>query len=676
MHRQVNAIAGRLSLRQPQRRSLEILDRVTEIVPPQKGTALDTALAILHGEFPTVTDFEREFPSLCFALATGGGKTRLMGAFISYLHLAHGIEDFFVLAPNLTIYNKLITDFTPNTPKYVFKGIAEFAVNVPAMITGDNYDKRDAASGILFGEVQINIFNISKINSEVRGGRTPRIKRPSEYIGESYFDYLANLKDLVLIMDESHRYRASAGVRAINELRPVLGLELTATPFVETSRGPVDFKNVIYDYPLAKALADSFVKEPAVVTQRNFDASQLTPAQLEEIKLQDGIRLHENTKVELETYARQTGQPIVKPFLLVIARDTTHASQLLQLIQSDQFFEGRYKDKVIQVDSSRSGAEEDAMVQRLLAVEHPAEPTEIVVHVNMLKEGWDVTNLYTIMPLRAAHARILIEQSIGRGLRLPYGKRAGVAAVDRLSIVAHDKFQEIIDEANRPDSPIRLQQVILDPEPNGQRLVTIVSQSNLAAQIAPATLASGPSPVLSTPPSVFTTEVERRIARVTYEVIQRHESLPNSAYLLRDEVLQSMVQEVEAALTPVQLEMAGIDERPDIAAIVRQTTSLVVNQTIDIPRILVVPKGEVSSGFQPFSLDTSGIHYKPVERDLLIQHLRTHEQTTLSVSGSQDYEQRLEDYLVRGLIDYDNISYDDHADLLYDLAENKWGSTS
>ena len=66
--------------------------------------------------------------------------------------------------------------------------------------------------------------------------RRCRIKRLSEYIGESYFDYLAALKDLVLIMDESHRYRASAGVRAINELKPILGLELTATPFVESSR--------------------------------------------------------------------------------------------------------------------------------------------------------------------------------------------------------------------------------------------------------------------------------------------------------------------------------------------------------------------------------------------------------------------------------------------------------
>ena len=156
-----------------------------------------------------MTDFEREFPSLCFALATGVGKTRLMGAFISYLHLAHGINNFFVLAPNLTIYNKLIADFTPNTPKYVFKGIAEFATDAPAIITGDNYE---AKAGTLFDQLlalQVNIFNISKINSEVRGGKSPRIKRLSEYIGESYFDYLAELADLVLLMDESHRYRAS-----------------------------------------------------------------------------------------------------------------------------------------------------------------------------------------------------------------------------------------------------------------------------------------------------------------------------------------------------------------------------------------------------------------------------------------------------------------------------------
>jgi type III restriction enzyme len=93
MNRHVNAIAGRLSLRPPQRRSLEILNRITEIVPTKKGVDPQVALTAIGSEFPTVNDFEREFPSLCFALATGVGKTRLMGAFISYLHLAHGLNN-------------------------------------------------------------------------------------------------------------------------------------------------------------------------------------------------------------------------------------------------------------------------------------------------------------------------------------------------------------------------------------------------------------------------------------------------------------------------------------------------------------------------------------------------------------------------------------------------------
>ena len=116
MNRQATAVSNRLSLRPPQRRSLEILDQVMEVVKPSKATDRAAALAVIQQAFPSVTDFERDFPSLCFALATGVGKTRLMGAFISYLRLAYGLQYFFVLAPNLTIYNKLIADFTPNTP--------------------------------------------------------------------------------------------------------------------------------------------------------------------------------------------------------------------------------------------------------------------------------------------------------------------------------------------------------------------------------------------------------------------------------------------------------------------------------------------------------------------------------------------------------------------------------
>lgn len=681
-----NHITGRLSLRPPQAESLARLKQALDAAPEllEHGKDVAAVLATLKAEFPTLEDFEREFPSLCFALATGVGKTRLMGAFIAYLHLAHGINNFFVLAPNLTIYKKLITDFTPNTPKYVFKGIGEFAIHSPRVITGDNYDQQTPSTGELFSEVRINIFNISKVNSEVRGGKEPRIKRMKEVLGDSYFNYLANLPDLVLLMDESHRYRASAGVRAINELKPLFGLELTATPFVESSRGPVPFRNVVMDYPLARAMEDGFVKEPAVVTQRNFSVSDHTPEEIEKIKLEDGVRLHESTKVELLTYARENGVQQVKPFMLVIARDTTHAGQLLTLLESQAFYEGRYAGKVIQVDSSRSGAEEEAMITRLLAVESLEEPTEIVIHVNMLKEGWDVTNLYTIVPLRAANARTLIEQSIGRGLRLPYGKRTGVAAVDRLNIVAHDKFQEIIDEANRVDSPLRLQQVILDAPSGNDSKVSVQVDSGAAYRLGltddapaldPASAAANGGAVTPTPAPVFTTDAEKQAARMVMEVIDQYEIqyaiAPTRRALLKPELQSALLAEVTERMKPLQGQLLeGVDESApalDLPAVVAKTTEIVVQQTIDIPRIAVVPKGEVTTGFQSFTLDVSQLRLQPGEREIVGQMLRSNEQFTLGAEIGLK-EQRPEDYLVHALVDFDDIDYFTHADLLYDLA--------
>lgn len=680
--REVNAITGRLSLRPPQANSLEKLARAIEASPDllkhgRDAGELAAALAAMKAMFPTLQDFEREFPSLCFALATGVGKTRLMGAFIAYLHQAYGVRNFFVLAPNLTIYDKLIGDFTPNTPKYVFKGVAEFVTAPPVIITGDNYEEQAPYLQELWAGVRINIFNIAKISSEVRGGKAPRIKRLSEYIGQSYFDYLAALPDLVLLMDESHRYRATAGLRAINELQPVLGLELTATPFVETTKGPVPFKNVVVDYPLARAMEDGFVKEPAVVTQRNFDAKAMPPEEVERVKLQDGVRVHETTKVELKTYSRSQDVKEVKPFMLVIARDTTHASSLLAYLQGDGFFSGRYRGKVIQVDSSKSGAEEEEMVRKLLAVESVDEPTEIVIHVNMLKEGWDVTNLYTIVPLRAANARTLVEQSIGRGLRLPYGKRTGVEAVDRLNIIAHDRFQEIIDDANRSDSPIRLKTLILDaPDSANGSMQSVTVEPSLLGELGVSTPEANNPLVRSMAPAapLFTSEREQATVRAVMEEVALYEARPDMApstqALLTPAVQAAITQAVRERLPPEQLELVSGEAAPaglDVAAVVQSTLAAVVRRTINIPRIVVVPQGEVSSGFKPFKVDVSGLHLQPKDRSLVLQNLRTHEQTTLSaLQGPR--ERRLEDYIVHKLIDFDDIDYSTHAELLYDLA--------
>jgi len=677
MNPAVNTIANRLSLRPPQRISLEILARICDIISLEKGADVAQTLKVVQSEFSTVTDFERDFPSLCFALATGVGKTRLMGAFIAYLNKTEGIRHFFVLAPNLTIYNKLIADFTPNTPKYVFQGIAEFAVEPPEIITGDNYESGRGVRGRdLFGDKSVhgNVFNIGKITSiETPKGAVktniPKFRRLQEYIGQSYFDYLSKLDDLVLLMDESHRYRASAGMKAINELKPILGLELTATPQIECGGGAEPFKNVIYSYPLSNAMEDGFVKEPAVATRENFDIRNYDEDALERLKLEDGARIHENTKVELEVYARENDVPIVKPFMLVIAKDTDHANTLVKVIEDATFFEGRYKGKVITVHSALKGEERDETVEQLIHVEKSDNPTEIVVHVNMLKEGWDVTNLYTIVPLRTANSRTLVEQSIGRGLRLPYGKRTGVGAVDRLTIVFHDKFQEIVDYANSAESIIR----------GGLKIVGIPTERTrvyVSEPIIVSRVAEPPPPPYGKPGTLaeqqkllFESPKEREAAKATLEVIRREfERLPRSADLTKPEIQRQIVEKVKTLITPAQLEIEGVVEKVDVERVVAVMTTQYVELSIDIPRITMQPVGDVTRGYREFTMNLSRVNYQPVDNEILIQELHRREQHRLMSGTGIVPEEKPEDYLVRGLIDFNDISYDDQAALLYKLA--------
>lgn len=687
----VNTIANRLSLRKPQRDSLEILHNICEIVTLEKDADFAEMIKTVQSEYPHIKSFDRDFFSLCFALATGVGKTRLMGAFISYLHLSEGINHFMVIAPNLTIYNKLIEDFKPNTPKYVFKGIGEFAQNTPEIITGDNYETGiGVKSGYLIGlekDVHINIFNISKITDKGLKGSNlakedskrniPRMRRLCEFIGESYFEYLAGLDDLVILMDESHRYRASAGMNALNELKPILGLELTATPHVEKGQKTIPFKNVIYDYPLSTAMDDGYVKEPAVATRENFVANKYSESELETIKLQDGVRIHENTKVELQVYASNNSQPYIKPFLLVVAKDTKHANKLKQQIEDDDFFEGQYKGKVITVHSGKNAEEKDDVIQQLLTVEAPDNPVEIVIHVNMLKEGWDVTNLYTIVPLRAANSKTLVEQSIGRGLRLPYGKRVGVPTVDRLTIVSHDKFEEIIDHANDPNSIIRVGVIIGKDLPDeGKKLVETkpaIDQFFYDPEPKPISDSSEiekydeNKPSNPQKPNVFKTDEEKKIARATIKAISSFEYLSGSQELEKHEVQEKIVKKVFDLTGPLQGDLP-IGDQLDVSEIITTATKIFRELTIDIPKIVVTPVGKVSCRYEEFELDVSAINLQPVSQDILIQQLKDREQFTIENGKALQEEKRLEDYLVRSLIDFDDISYDDHADILYDLS--------
>lgn len=116
--------------------------------------------------------------------------------------------------------------------------------------------------------------------------------------------------------------------------------------------------------------------------------------------------------------------------------------------------------------------------------------------------------------------------------------------------------------------------------------------------------------------------------------------------------------------------LEGVDDTTlaiDLSSVVAKTTEIVVRQTIDIPRIAVIPKGDVTTGFRSFTLDVSQLRLQPGEREIVGQMLRTNEQFTLAAELGLK-EQRPEDYIVHALVDFDDIDYFAHADLLYELA--------
>ena len=661
-------IKQRLSLREPLQDSLDILAQLCQELELKKEVDLVAELDKVKARFPICTDFERDFVSIAFSIATGVGKTRLMGAMIAYLYLQEGVKNFFILAPNLTIYDKLIEDFgNPAYHKYVFNGISEFVHNRPVVITGDNY----AQQGALFSnsEIRINIFNIAKFNSDNRGTKqgglslAPKIKRLSEYLGQSYWEYLAGLEDLVILMDEAHRYHADASKNAINELKPILGIEMTATPFDEEGK---QFKNIVFEYSLAQALSNGkYVKNPAIATRKNFQKGSLSDREVEIIKLEDAISIHQDTKNELEIYSKNNEVKLVKPFILVVCKDIAHAKDIHELINTDAFYDGQYKGKVLQIDSSTK--KEEDIEKQFVSLESPDSEIEIVIHVNMLKEGWDVTNLYTIVPLRAANAGILVEQTIGRGLRLPYeGKRTGVDKIDKLTVIAHENFNAVIEAAQDPNSVLnKMSFVEIIEEDLSTKTVVVTSQPvmeqtfvkeqekiniivNLQDKQKAQNSLDAKKAIINVLPDFGSLNIVKKIEDVKKTEVKEKFIKSYEQQLLKDGDLFW-----EAKVEEAKLEYEKI-------------VDVYINNTIEIPRMDLV-QGENRAEFKQFDLDINGFNFQALEQEIIRMGLKDRQVETLKAKSSGSYGNPIK-LIIAELIDYPEIDYDENAELLYHLA--------
>lgn len=607
-------ISGVMSLRKPQEESLKILHEISTAVTVRKGMNLKAALGAVHALYPICSDFERDFMSLTFALATGVGKTRLMGAFMAYLYTQHKIRNFFVAAPGTTVYDKLKKDFSDVTSeKYVFKGLGCFS-NPPQIIADDDY--KEGMFSLFESQIKIFIFNIDKFNKE-----NAAMKQMNELIGDSFFHYLSTLPDLVLIMDESHHYRAEKGAQALNDLNPLLGLELTATPLVAKGTKQVPFRNVVFEYPLSKAIEDGYTRTPYAVTRSDIDFYNFGDEQLDKLMILDGIACHEKIKAELQAYHINHGGKLVKPFMMVVCKDTSHAKWAEDYIRSAEFKEGKYADKTIVIHSKQKGSESEANTRLLLDVENPHNPVEVVIHVNMLKEGWDVNNLYTIVPLRTAASKILREQMVGRGLRLPFGKRTGERNIDAVMLTAHDKFNDIIEEAQKGDSIFKAGNVIKAEEMEKQEsaytqiTLNLDTDKNLAEayeQTGMEKTEKGDE-LITTATDIITQEITREI-----QTAPEHK--------VTEEMKKEIVKKVKEKVSEKKDlgDVFAENENPLMAWFnqkVETTHIEAVQKFIPIPKIKVTDAGVEEYAFTDFDLDLTDFTHVPIKNELLIQNL-------------------------------------------------------
>lgn len=400
----LDEVAARLDLRDPNKDAVHTA-----------AVLLERHYAISQEPFEAVLD-----------VATGVGKTYIMAAAIDYF-AEMGVRNFAIIAPGQTILQKTIEQFTPGSAKSLLGGMAV----QPALITADNF--RTAAMRAAMddpAQVKLFVFSVQALmKPSTKVGR--RTHAFQEGLGTAFYTHLDELDDLIVFADEHHCYYGPAFSTAIRELTPLALLGLTGTPHKKTPP-----EQIVFRYPLTAAIADELVKTPVVVGRRDDLTDELS-------QLLDGVSILEAKQAAVDTFCAREGASPQNAIMLVNCKDIEHAEQVGAMIAADTFFGGRYRDAVLVVHSDKS---EDAL-SALGEVEEPASPVRIIVQVGMLKEGWDVKGVYVVCSLRASVSEILTEQTMGRGLRLPFGRYTGWGMLDTLDVLAHEQYEKVLARA-------------------------------------------------------------------------------------------------------------------------------------------------------------------------------------------------------------------------------------
>ena len=381
--------------------------------------------------------FNDGLPAMTCALATGVGKTRLIGAMIAYLYLSGQARNFCLIASRAEVVRKLVEECYRGSRKYIFGDDA--LVPEPEVWHAENLDRFQSLSLLGGGDDGLNIFVISP---QALVGDKRKAWAVSEFSGTSPAGYLQAAKDLVVFVDEAHHVGGvaddvgSAWAQGLAQLAPRMMIGMTATP--RSERGT----NLLYSYDLPTCLREGlYTKSVTVIVEKRSDA--FNDVEWDRHTLEFALdRLHR--KVEAIKAAKDASVHVIKPVLLVCAEDTAHADEVGSWLVDSRGFA---KDEVLVVHSKRAANETD--IQRLLDVESPTNPVRIVVNVQKLTEGWDVSNVYVIAPLRAMGTFAGAVQAMGRGLRLPVGRRIGDPDIDGLDVLCFGRtaFEDILKQA-------------------------------------------------------------------------------------------------------------------------------------------------------------------------------------------------------------------------------------
>lgn len=395
----VEQVAHMLDLRRPNRDALDALARALATAEPGAELVAD--------------------------LATGVGKTYIAGGLLDYL-FASGVSNVVIVTPGSTIQRKTVDNLTPGHRKYL-RGLQ----SNPLVVTLDSLERGEVGAA-LADEDRFKVFVLT-VQSLLRPNTNDarRAYREHETTGVALYDYLQAAGDLVVIADEHHvYYSGNAGKfqQAIEQMHPQALVGLTATPHEATR------PKVVYRYPLSSAIADGYVKIPVLVSRRDGIADLRT-------QLADGLTLLTAKAATMLAYCNMTKQAYAEPILFVVATTIDEANEIRDVLAGADMLGA--SDQVLLVTSE----EPDKTLALLDTLENPDSRIRAVVSVGMLKEGWDVKNVYVIASVRSLESTLLTEQVLGRGLRLPFGTRTGNPMLDTVEVLSHRSFSALLKQA-------------------------------------------------------------------------------------------------------------------------------------------------------------------------------------------------------------------------------------